>query len=129
MRMEELNDQHKPLEFPENRDKMIEKAIEADEETGGYCAAGNPDDMPLGEALIASLTELRDALAENPDLGVGHELRRILLAKGHRITWQEARDLAICEAKRKRQEAIEREARQADDLGRWDDEGGQHYGC
>lgn len=128
MRMEELNDQHKPLEFPENRDKMIEKAIEADEETGGYCAAG---ETPLGEALVASLTELRDALAENPDLGVGQELRRILLAKGCRITLGEARGLAILNAldERKRQEAIKRETKEADDIGRWDDEGGQHYGC
>lgn len=114
MRMEELNDQHKPLELPENRDKLIAKAIEED----GYCAAGG---TPLGEALIESLTELRDALKENPDLGVGHELRRILLTKGHRITWQEARDLAIREAERKRQEAIERET----EIDTWSDDGGQ----
>ncbi len=125
MRMEELSDQHKPLEFPENRDKMIEKAIEADEETGGYCAAGNPDDMPLGEALVTSLTELRDALAENPDLGVGQELRRILLAKGYtRITLREARDLALknlLTAEKNRRLEIDREA----ELDTWSDDGGQ----
>ena len=83
------------------------------------------NETPLGEALIASLTELRDALEENPDLGVGQELRRILLEKGcRRITLQEARELAIRnlnEAERLRQQAIEREA----ELDTWNDDGGQ----
>lgn len=85
----------------------------------------HPENTPLGEALIASLTELRDALEENPDKGVGQELRRILLEKGcKRITIQEARELAIRhlhKAELPRQEAIEREAK----LDTWNDDGGQ----
>lgn len=72
-------------------------------------------DMPLGEALIDSLTELRDALAENPELGVGQELRRILLSKGYkRITLREAREVAVANLREKET-----------DEDRWSDDGGQ----
>lgn len=33
----------RPLEFPEDRDKLVQEAIEADEANGGFCSAGNPN--------------------------------------------------------------------------------------